>query len=266
MRIVFSVLILSCAVFADQVPEGRSAFIAASVKYHQGLYDDSLAGYQQTIALHLEVPYSKHMIARLWGLEGDIDKAMAALDDAAEFEFPGVQILQTDPEFATERQDPRYPAILAKVISNNQQHACTSRPGRRVFDFWVGVWDVTANGKHLGVDRIDLAEGTCALKESWTGDAPGDIGESTTFYDRLTAYWHQVWIDPSGQGQDFYGGLADGAMAFSRITYNGGLMTIYVSSYAPMPDGTVQQTSQQSTDNGNTWSTPAILTYTRQAQ
>jgi hypothetical protein len=74
---------------ADQEPQGRPQFIDASLAYHQAAYDDCITGYMKTIALHHEVPFSKMMIARCLALKGDIDKAMDALDEAAEFEFVG---------------------------------------------------------------------------------------------------------------------------------------------------------------------------------
>ena len=81
-------IVLAPGAFAqlDQ-PAGREAFIAASIHYHEGSYDQSIAGHERTIGLHHEVPFSKIMIARLWALKGDLDRAMEVLDQAAEFEF-----------------------------------------------------------------------------------------------------------------------------------------------------------------------------------
>ena len=180
--------LVSLTLFAEQEPEGRAAFISASLAYHRGAYDDAITGYQQTIALHLEVPFSKMMISRLWNLKGEVDKAVLALDEAAEFEFPGVNIIQTDPEFGEVRLDPRYPAILAKVRLNNQFQACRQRATRRQFDFWLGAWDVAGpDGKPIGVDRIELNDGNCLLRETWTGVTDGDTGQSNTFYTIVNA-------------------------------------------------------------------------------
>ena len=41
---------------AEQEPEGWQQFVAASLSYHQGAYDDCIAGYLKTIALHHEAP------------------------------------------------------------------------------------------------------------------------------------------------------------------------------------------------------------------
>jgi hypothetical protein len=108
---------------------------------------------------------------------------MDALDEAAEFEFVGSQLLQTDPEFAKVREHPRFADILAKVQSNNAR-PCTPRARRRQFDFWIGEWDVTGlDGRFIGTDRIEAAEGGCLLRETWTGAASG-TGQSVSFYDR----------------------------------------------------------------------------------
>src|SRR5262245_31354547 len=70
-------------------------------------------------------------------------------------------------------------------------------PEHRQFDFWVGTWDVTANGKHAGVNRIEKILDGCALMESWTG-ASGYRGNSLNFYDAARRQWHQTWVDISG--------------------------------------------------------------------
>lgn len=258
-------LLLPALAFAQQEPEGRATFVAASSLYHRGLYDQSITGYQTTISLHHEVPFSKMMIARMWGLKGEMDKAMEALDDAAEFEFPGVAILNTDPEFAAIRQDPRFPAILAKVRSNNQLQACTTRERRKQFHFMVGEWAVAdEKGTSLGTDKFELAENGCLIKETFTGRTAGATGQSYTFYDRLTAYWRQVWMDPSGEDIDSYGELTDEGMTFQRVTYNGGSKTVVQTTYTLMPDGTVQQTGKRALNDGDFTSTPTLL-YTPKA-
>src|SRR5262249_28089399 len=150
-------------------------------------------------------------IGRCWGLKGDVEKGIQALDEAAEFEYIGAQALRTDPDFNALRQDPRFNDIVAKVQSNTQP--CMPRARRHQFDFWIGQWDVVdQNGKLLGTDRVESAEGGCALRESWT-DTAGGTGESLTYYSRLTALWRQIWVDPGGQQQDLSGELADGAMS-----------------------------------------------------
>jgi hypothetical protein len=258
-------LFASLPLLADQEPEGRAQFIAASVSYHGGAFADSVEGYRKTVALHHEVPFSKMMIARCLGLMGNLEEAMDALDEAAEFEYGGANLLRTDPEFASLRQHPRFPAILAKVISNVTA-PCGPRDRRHQLDFWLGEWDVTdANGRAVGSERIETAEGGCLIRESFTGATAG-TGQSVSYYDKLTGYWRQVWMDPGGLVQDYYGGLTDAGMVFQQVSYNGGQKTILAVTYSSQPDGTVRQLGQRSIDDGATWTTLSNLAFTRKSR
>ena len=257
-------LILPWRTLAEQEPEGRPQFITASIAYHEGRFDDCVTGYQATISLHFEVPFSKMMIGRCYGLNGMIEQGIQALDEAAEFEFPGAAILRTDPDFDALRKDSRFADIVTKVASNAQP--CGPRARRHQFDFWLGVWEVfDTKGRLIGVDRVESAEGGCAIRESYTG-AAGDTGESLTYYSRLTALWRQIWMDPTGQQQDLSGEFGNNTMTLSQITYSGGLKTILKVSYAPSDDGTVHQLSQRSVDDGETWITVGDFIYKPKAQ
>jgi hypothetical protein len=269
MRVTLFLFLTSCSLLpvgarAEQEPEGRAQFITASRAYHGERYADCITGYQMTIDLHFEVPFSKMMIGRCFGLQGDIDKAIQALDEAAEFEFVGAQMLRVDADFDAVRNDPRFADIVAKVQSNAAP--CAPRARRHQFDFWIGQWDVfDARGRNLGTDRVESAEGGCAIRESWT-DAAGGTGESLTYYSRLTALWRQVWMDPTGQQQDLSGEVVDGAIVLRQITYSGGLKSILQVTYAPLPDGTVRQLAQRSVDEGQTWNALSDLVFKPKAQ
>lgn len=64
------------------------------------------------------------------------------------------------------------------------------------FDFWIGNWSVTENGKPAGSNHVDrLLEG-CALRENWVG-VDCSRGHSLNFYDSRRGVWQQTWIDNS---------------------------------------------------------------------
>ncbi len=265
MRFTTLLLFTPFLLFADQEPEGRQPFIEASLAYHHGAFDDCVDGYRKVISLHFEVPFSKMMIGRCLALKGGVDDALDALDEAAEFEFLGVQVLRTDPDFASIRDNPRFADIVAKTQSNSVE-PCKLRSRRHQMDFWIGEWTVTnPAGKLIGTEKIEAVEEGCAIRELFSGN-PAGSGQSLTFYDRLTGYWRQVWMDPSGQRQDFYGELTDLSMGFVQITYSGGLKTILTASLAPLPDGTVRQTAQRSTDDGATWIPVSNYLFTRKVE
>lgn len=250
---------------AEQEPEGRQPFIDASVKYHQGAYADCVEGYRQVIALHFEVPFSKMMIGRCLALQGQTDAALDALDEAAEFEYQGVQALRTDPDFASVRDNPRFAGIVAKVQSNLAQ-PCTDRARRHQLDFWIGEWTVTnPAGRTVGTEKIEAVEEGCAIREVFSGN-PAGSGQSLNFYDRLSGYWRQVWMDPSGQRQDLYGEFTDGSLVWKQITYTGGLKTILVTTLSRQEDGTIRQVGQRSTDDGANWATISNFLYTRKTE
>ncbi|HVG04108.1 MAG TPA: hypothetical protein VM937_04120, partial [Burkholderiaceae bacterium] len=58
-------------------------------------------------------------------------------------------------------------------------------PQHRQFDFWVGEWDVTQNGKIAGRNSIRSILNGCALREDWSGTG-GFTGSSLNFYDEET--------------------------------------------------------------------------------
>ncbi|MFN7921786.1 MAG: hypothetical protein U0Q16_16925 [Bryobacteraceae bacterium] len=264
MRCRHLFLLLSLAAAVAQEPPGRAQFIEASIAYHEGNFSACITGYQKTIALHHEVPFSKMMIARCLGLMGKTDEALDALDEAAEFEYGNAGVVRNDPEFASLRQSPRFAEIITKMQTNLAP--CAPRARRHQFDFWLGEWDVTdANGKPSGSEQIERAEGGCLIKETFTGPN-GGTGQSVSFYEKYTGYWRQVWMDPSGVAQDFYGEFTADGMVLRQVSYNGGQKTILEIVYAAQAGGTVNQSSRRSIDDGATWTTTSTFVFTPKAR
>lgn len=261
MRLFVPLLIMWAPALAQQEPEGRPQFITASLAYHDNRFDDCVSGYQKTIALHHEIPFSKMMISRCLGLKGDVDAAMDALDEAAEFEFANAQTLLNDPEFATHRAHPRFAGILAKVRTNTDP--CQARKRRRAMDFWVGTWDVQrANGQLAGTDQIEMVQNGCLLQESWTG-AAGDKGQSITFYDKWTGYWRQTWMDPTGIAFEYTGDFEGESLVLRRVVYNGGTKTTLRVTISSLPDGGIRQLTERNFDDDPGWTITSDLKFVR---
>jgi len=129
----------------------------------------------------------------------------------------------------------------------------------RQFDFWVGDWEVTADGRPAGHNRIEKILAGCALLESWTG-AGASRGRSLNFYDSVRRQWHQTWIDNQGQPLYLDGGLEEGRMVLEGRQQgrdeSGQLVEQWHRiTWMPNPDGSVRQHWQLSTDQGGSYQT-----------
>lgn len=126
----------------------------------------------------------------------------------------------------------------------------------RQFDFWIGEFEVrTPDGKFAGHNVIEPTLNGCALTEHWTG-AGGIEGRSINFYDRSERRWNQVWIDAQGGVLRLAGGIVDGSMLLAGTTTGeDGAVQQHRIRWTPMPDGSVRQHWESSTDDGKTWTT-----------
>ena len=133
--------------------------------------------------------------------------------------------------------------------------ACAA-PKYRAFDFWVGDWNVTQNGKLAGTNRIERILGGCALLENWQG-VGGSEGNSLSYYDATHRVWHQTWVDNQGTPLELEGDYQGGRMVMAGNTLDpaSGKTAINRLTWTPRADGRVRQHWEVSTDDGKTWST-----------
>lgn len=108
------------------------------------------------------------------------------------------------------------PVIAVPTSAQQQQPPC-SAPEHRQFDFWVGTWEVSANGQKAGDNTIRTAMGGCVLHESYTS-VSGYVGESFNIYDASRGVWHQSWVDNTGLLLSLEGRFEDGKMVMQGAT------------------------------------------------
>jgi hypothetical protein len=131
---------------------------------------------------------------------------------------------------------------------------CSSGKHRQ-FDFWIGDWNVTANGQQAGTNSIHPIQNGCALQENWQGAGEGGIsGTSFNIYDQANDKWHQTWVDSSGTLLELDGGLVDGNMVLSgkRPTKDGQGVATHRITFTPNDDGSVRQL-WEATKDGKEW-------------
>ncbi len=170
----------------------------------------------------------------------------------------------------------RLPILAALVIAaplaaqsappQSPPKVCETQPERRQFDFWIGEWEVrTVNGAVAGKSSVQSISGGCALLENWTSSNGGN-GKSINAYKPAIKQWQQYWIGQDGNPVEFRESTFDGkSIAFiARMPAMGntpaGIMRL---TFTPMPDGTVRQHGENSTDDGKTWSTQYDFRYHR---
>lgn len=123
----------------------------------------------------------------------------------------------------------------------------------RAFDFWLGEWEVTANGKRAGHNSITSAEKGCLIIERWTG-AGGGTGQSYNYYDPGLEKWRQIWV-AAGATIDYSGGLNEnGEMVLEgEIAYRDGRTAPFRGTWTPQDDGTVRQHFQEYDPDKEEW-------------
>ncbi len=131
-------------------------------------------------------------------------------------------------------------------------HELTS-PSPRDFDFWVGEWEVFAEGKKVGQSRIERIVDGHVIFENYA-QADGYHGKSLNFYDGVLRRWRQTWVDSRGNVGEFSGVFRDGAMRFEGEThFTDGRKILRRLSLFDLGKAGVRQYSERSADGGATW-------------
>ena len=149
-------------------------------------------------------------------------------------------------------------AVVPAVTSPPPSPPACDTPAHAAFDFWVGEWDVFANGSDQQVARstIERLYNGCAIRENWN-PLRGGPGGSLNSLDPATGRWHQTWIGSSPGRVEFVGGPVAGKMVltgyWAGVGPNGedGLIRM---TYTPNEDFSVRQHGELSLDHGLTWS------------
>ncbi len=130
-----------------------------------------------------------------------------------------------------------------------------SAPEFRQFDFWIGEWEVTANGSVAGTNDIRRVLDGCALHESWKG-AGGMSGNSLNAYDATAGEWHQTWVDDRGSVLRLSGAFKDGKMVLSGrrpVPGSPGVTAAHRITWQETAPRQVRQLWEVSRDGGSTW-------------
>ena len=136
----------------------------------------------------------------------------------------------------------------------DQRPVPCSEPEFRLFDFWVGEWEVEANGKVAGHSRITRILGDCVIFEEWESAGGGFAGKSFNRYDASDGKWHQQWVDNQGTVLELAGGREGASMILEGgATTADGQPVLHRITWTDNDDGTVRQVWENSRDEGSNW-------------
>jgi len=187
--------------------------------------------------------------------DGGADEAAGLLFRAAEAGFRDKAALE---------REPRLGGLLASDDIADQlrdrMEPTRHDEKRRLFDFWIGDWDVrAADGRPAGRNTIRSLLGGALIHEDWQSVA-GWRGQSTNFYNAERDHWEQLWLQDDGSHTHYTEGrIIDGALRFATNTENGPRRL----SFHALPNGWVRQVGEAADAADSGWVVEYDLIYTR---
>jgi hypothetical protein len=149
-------------------------------------------------------------------------------------------------------------AALCAPVGPAFGQGCSEDPAHAALDFWIGEWELRAGGERVGENRIEKILKGCAIMEHWK-DVRGGEGKSLFYFIPALAEWRQVWVTetpgvPGGvKEKSLVERLEGGAVRFQGdVPIPGGGSYLDRTTLIPLPDGTVRQVIERSTDGGAT--------------
>lgn len=142
----------------------------------------------------------------------------------------------------------------------------------RVFDFWIGEWEVYKNNTNqkAGDSKISPILDSCVILEEWSSlTNPKGFqyaGKSFNTYNAASGQYQQTWVDNTGSSIEFLKGkYYNDTMHFETFPFKFSNDTMAIRRLRFIHKGIdkVQQFGEISKDNGLNWSTEYDLEYRR---
>jgi len=153
-------------------------------------------------------------------------------------------------------------SACAALAQGAPSSPCLEKTEWQQLDFWLGDWEVRAQGKAIARSRIEKSTDGCVVHEHYV---QGDYsGKSINFFDPVLRHWRQAWVDNSGNVSEFSGEYREGAMRFEGVTHRStGQRVLRRMTLFNLEHGEVRQFSEQSLDDGKSWSVGYDFQYLR---
>jgi hypothetical protein len=257
--------ILASPVFADSPAplDGAGWFRSAQAAREADRFDEAHEALKLAEQLEFSAVRVSFERARLHTLQDKREAALDELGSIAATGFSSVGFIVNDPILGSLAGNERFDALVADM--SRKAYPCEHDEAFSEFDFWVGDWVVHGPAGGLaGTNSITKEERGCVLLEHWENTA-GGTGQSINYVDKITGEWVQVWNAEGGSQINIRGGMTDDGMLLTGTlhTISNGTTIPFRALWTLLPDGRVRQFFEQSTDDGETWTTWFEGFYTR---
>lgn len=240
---------------ADQDPSSVLAWMRLGVAYQKlGRSKEAIDAFERAAKAGAPPAQVQLRLAQTYARSGERDKAFEALNKAVGAGITNVQSILMDSDLLTLQSDKRF----ERIISDMQKNAtpCRYSPEFRQFDFWLGEWNVEANGQLAGTSSVQLILDDCVIFENWTsrGLSQGYSGKSFNIYNSALKKWEQLWVDNAGGVLKLQGEFKDGELRyFGETPQADGTKLQERLTFFKLLEDRVRQLWEQSRDAGKSW-------------
>ncbi|HEX5708064.1 MAG TPA: tetratricopeptide repeat protein [Pyrinomonadaceae bacterium] len=241
-------------------PENGLAWYRLGMSLHElGRYKEAIEKFARVERLNFAPGPAMFRTARAYAKLGEREKAMEWLTHAFDAGYVFPQVLGSDPDINTLRDDPRFKPIADFV--REQTQPCTTRPQFRQLDFWVGEWELRdAQGQKIGESVVKIDVGDCVVSETTSVTPPLLSGQVAYTVRSMSMFvprrnrWHFRSFDSLGQMIELSGEYSDGALRLTgENIYQDGRRNLDRVTFSQVAPGRVRQLWEQSSDGGENW-------------
>ncbi len=232
----------------------RAWFFLGFSRHSQEKFASAINAFEKNVAIS-KSPISMYNIAAGYARLKNSDQAFKWLEKALNNGAAFRTNIGTDKDFQNIKSDSRFEEMLTLV--DKKKNPCMYSKEARQFDFWLGDWDVFVKGRKVGENLVELDTQGCVLVENWTNSGGGK-GKSLNVYNASLKKWQQFYVGGQGGIYEFKGEYREKEriMYFTAETIGPkGAKIMHIFTFTDLPDKTVRQWWQQSTDGGKTYNT-----------
>lgn len=209
---------------------------------------------EKAVKLNFYQGYTYGQIAKFSAALKDNPSLYRSLDSLLKYNPGNFALIKKDTTFDSYLNIPQFKEKVELMAVKS--YPCLTNEKSRLFDFWIGEWNVIASGRTAGINIITRANGGCVIHESHTTSG-AYLGQSINFLDPEDNLWKQYWVGSSGDVYSFNEIESEnGKLIFLAKSKVSGTETWTRLSFTHNSEkDEVSQIFECSTDSGETWKT-----------